>query len=250
MTAPAPNPQTHCPHNRPWVSACPECEESDSKPNYMPTHCHHGRLYLSGCPDCERELLARHPPPESLHQSCDSCGLRKLDVVFYSKVNRMLCRACAEKIKTSEGRLVKQEEGMEASLAAPAPISLAAPAPITNTPSPAASSHTAPRYDLIPIEILNALARRFTLGATKYSRDSWKKGDAAFQHERARHLVEHLWGWFNGIPDEDTGTLAAQLDAVLWNAAVLVWFEAELKDRRTSFTPHTSHPAHPNVTPP
>lgn len=102
------------------------------------------------------------------------------------------------------------------------------PAPATPSvtfESSSARSHVAPRFDLIPLVVLERLAARFEVGL-KYGERNWQTGGPEFKRQCALHLVEHLWNWIEGRVDEDSGTTAAHLDAVLWNAAALVWYEA------------------------
>jgi hypothetical protein len=89
-----------------------------------------------------------------------------------------------------------------------------------------ARSHAAPRFDMIPLCVLERLAARFELGAKKYSAHGWKQGGPLFERQCALHLVEHLWSYLEGKPDNDQGS---HLDAVLWNAAALVWFDEQAK---------------------
>lgn len=76
------------------------------------------------------------------------------------------------------------------------------------------------RYDLIPPEILTALARRFALGASKHGEDNWKSGGAEFIRSCINHLFAHYVSLLtNGQDhgDDDVG-------AMIWNAGVLAWF--------------------------
>ena len=72
---------------------------------------------------------------------------------------------------------------------------------------------------------MEGLARRFELGAAKYSRDNWKKGldDTSIIDSLLRHLKAYQNGEYY---DEDGGTHA---DAIVWNAVVLSeqWHQRE-----------------------
>lgn len=64
---------------------------------------------------------------------------------------------------------------------------------------------------------MKGLARRFELGAAKYSRNNWKKGLDDVQVMDS--LLRHLMAYANGdAHDEDGGE---HVDAILWNAVVL-----------------------------
>lgn len=53
-----------------------------------------------------------------------------------------------------------------------------------------------PRYDLIPPEALDGLARMYALGAKKYADRNWEKG---FKWSRVfAAMMRHSWAWFRG----------------------------------------------------
>lgn len=60
--------------------------------------------------------------------------------------------------------------------------------------SEALSSGNHPAYHLVPLSLLVRTARRFELGAKKYSPNNWKKGlkDKEFILDRLNHALEHL----------------------------------------------------------
>ena len=62
------------------------------------------------------------------------------------------------------------------------------------------------RLDLVPPELLYAVAKVLTYGATKYSARTWEKG---IGHERLfGALQRHLWAWqagFGEANDEESG---------------------------------------------
>jgi hypothetical protein len=78
------------------------------------------------------------------------------------------------------------------------------------------------RFDLIPPEVLLALARLYSLGATKYASRNWEKG---MNYSRVFNpLMRHLLKWQSGIPlDEESGE--PHLAHVLWNVAALLVYE-------------------------
>ena len=88
--------------------------------------------------------------------------------------------------------------------------------------SGASSSEVKPRYDLIPPEALEALGKRFALGARTHGDRNYEKGanDPAFVTDRYNHLIEHAIKAANGDTSED------HLGAVLCNAAMLVRLKA------------------------
>ena len=74
---------------------------------------------------------------------------------------------------------------------------------------------------LIPLEALRAVSKRFEDGATKYGRDTWKKGIPLSRYVDS--LYRHLWQLMENDQAEDHG------GAVIWNAMCLVqtkkWIE-------------------------
>lgn len=76
------------------------------------------------------------------------------------------------------------------------------------------------RFDLIPPEAEEAMARRYGLGAEKHGEGNWKQGGADFikaciNHAKAHEA--HFLSHFNDSSDND-------LDAIMCNWAMLCWF--------------------------
>lgn len=78
------------------------------------------------------------------------------------------------------------------------------------------------RYELIPPEALEALARLYTDGAFKYEPRNWEKGMSWSRVFGA--LMRHAWAWFRG-EDYDTETKAHHMIAVAWNAFTLYIYQ-------------------------
>lgn len=104
------------------------------------------------------------------------------------------------------------------------------------------------RYDLVPIEIDEALALRFGLGALKHGAHNWKGGGAEFIASCLNHLRGHYVSLVRNGPfhsDDDIG-------AMLWNVGVLAWFRAHKPDEflkalsmTVQPTPVDDHSQHP-----
>jgi hypothetical protein len=74
------------------------------------------------------------------------------------------------------------------------------------------------RYDLIPPEALDGLARLYALGAVKYGDRNWEKG---FKWSRLfAALQRHSWAWFGG-EDFDPQDRQHHLLSVIWCAVAL-----------------------------
>jgi hypothetical protein len=79
-----------------------------------------------------------------------------------------------------------------------------------------------PRVDLIPADVLLALGRHYMVGSKKYYDDNWRMGLS--YKSTYGCLMRHLLQWWNGEDmDEETGS--HHLDAVIWNAVALRYFE-------------------------
>lgn len=75
------------------------------------------------------------------------------------------------------------------------------------------------RYDLIPPEIMEALASILTFGAKKYEDRNWEKGMS--WHRPFGALMRHMWAWWNPLEsdtDPETGK------SHLWHAACCLAF--------------------------
>lgn len=89
--------------------------------------------------------------------------------------------------------------------------------------SSGARSSAAPRYDLVPRVLLDAVERRFALGAKKYGDNQWRAGlrDPEFLRERANHALTHLLNYIYGT-DNGEDSPEDNLAAVGWAVAVLL----------------------------
>lgn len=78
------------------------------------------------------------------------------------------------------------------------------------------------RYDLIPPEALNELAKVYTKGAEKYGDRNWEKGMSWSRCFGS--LCRHTWAFWRGEDyDEETG--CHHLAMVAWNAfAILTYY--------------------------
>lgn len=75
-----------------------------------------------------------------------------------------------------------------------------------------------PRFDLIPPEVLFALAELYARGAVKYSERGWEEGMSWGRCFAS--LMRHAWKWMKGEDlDEDTGS--HHMINVIFNATAL-----------------------------
>ena len=73
------------------------------------------------------------------------------------------------------------------------------------------------RYDLIPWDCMERVARHYQNGADKYGDHNWQKGmpSSRYFSSAMRHMVKYI----TGSRDED------HLAAVIWNVLAIMWNE-------------------------
>lgn len=79
------------------------------------------------------------------------------------------------------------------------------------------------RWDLMPLDCLNEIARVYTSGANKYGENTWQYLDNGYERYKGallRHLYEDSIG---NDTDEDTGCI--HLAQVAWNAIAMLWIK-------------------------
>lgn len=92
------------------------------------------------------------------------------------------------------------------------------------------------RYDLIPPEVIEALAQVYTDGAKKYHDRNWEKGMSYSRLIRCifSHLVKYIFGhrYDKDLPD------CEHMAMVMWNAAAILTYDK--RDMATEFNdlPH------------
>lgn len=79
------------------------------------------------------------------------------------------------------------------------------------------------RYDLIPREAIDAMARRLELGASRHGENNWKQGGEEFRKATINHLFNHLLDYL-----ERGNTSEANTDAIICNAAFLCFYEEKI----------------------
>jgi hypothetical protein len=79
------------------------------------------------------------------------------------------------------------------------------------------------RYDLVPMDVLDEVVRRFTHGAAKYAPGNWQKVDDAVERYSAA-LMRHYSAFRQGERMDPEAPGLSHIGAVAWNALVLVWF--------------------------
>jgi hypothetical protein len=78
-------------------------------------------------------------------------------------------------------------------------------------------------YNLVPMDALDEVVRRFTHGAAKYAPGNWQKVDNAVERYSAA-LMRHYSAFRQGERSDPEAPGLSHIGAVAWNALVLVWF--------------------------
>lgn len=93
---------------------------------------------------------------------------------------------------------------------------------ITDKTTGGAKGDKLERFDLIPVEPLEELARLYGVNARsgKYSEDNWRKGYKF--HLSYAALQRHATAWWRG-EDVDAQTGRHHLACVMWHCATLIW---------------------------
>ena len=87
------------------------------------------------------------------------------------------------------------------------------------------------RFDLIPVRPLERVAEVYTIGATKYEDENWRKGIRWSRIFGA--MMRHAWAWKRG-ETHDPKDGQHHLASVVWTALTLMEYEEtcpELDDR-------------------
>ena len=88
------------------------------------------------------------------------------------------------------------------------------------------------RFDLIPVEAIEALAKVLKMGAEKYGDNNWREGIKYHRvYRAAQHHLQEFWGEY---PDKDEESGLPHLYHALCNIAFLITYE-ENKERYRTF---------------
>jgi hypothetical protein len=82
------------------------------------------------------------------------------------------------------------------------------------------------RYDLVPMDALDEVVKRFTHGAAKYAPENWQAVEDAVNRYSAA-LMRHYSAYRQGERMDPEAPGLSHIGAVAWNALVLVWFELQ-----------------------
>lgn len=78
------------------------------------------------------------------------------------------------------------------------------------------------RWELLPLDIINEIAKVYTKGAEKYSDNNWKLLGNGYERYKGA-LLRHLAANDKNPIDEETGCY--HLAQVAWNAIAMLWFK-------------------------
>jgi len=73
-----------------------------------------------------------------------------------------------------------------------------------------------PRFDLIPVEVLERIAKQFAHGAEKYGENNWRlgRGKEIEIFKQAAH--RHLFQWANNVDDGEDHAAALLTDVIMY----------------------------------
>ena len=81
---------------------------------------------------------------------------------------------------------------------------------VTNEQTGGAKGQKAARYDLIPVEALNEVAKLYGYGATKYEPSNWRRGyDFSLSYAALQRHLNAWWGGEDSDPESGLSHLAA-----------------------------------------
>jgi hypothetical protein len=107
-------------------------------------------------------------------------------------------------------------------------------APIVENDRGGKQSHVAYRYDLIPPEVLERMARIFDYGAKRYDTDNWKKIST---EEHLNHVMVHLVAYRAGDRSDDhLGHMMWRAQAALYTAIHDLGYDARQADEKEPIT--------------
>lgn len=80
------------------------------------------------------------------------------------------------------------------------------------------------RWELLPVDALTEVVKRYTHGANKYAPNGYVDVDNPIERYYAA-LMRHLVAWRLGQKYDPDAPDLTHLSAVAWNALTLIWFE-------------------------
>lgn len=103
-------------------------------------------------------------------------------------------------------------------------------APTTTTPIKGGTKADfgKPRYDLLPVDSMEAVVSVLTMGAEKYSARNWEKGIAF--HRPFAAMMRHAWAWWRGESTDPESGLS-HMAHVACNALFLCSYELRGMDK-------------------
>lgn len=72
------------------------------------------------------------------------------------------------------------------------------------------------RFDLIPIEILERLAKQFMYGADKYGEGNWKLATKKESIEFKKAALRHCLKWVHNVKDNEDHGIACATDIIMY----------------------------------
>lgn len=73
-----------------------------------------------------------------------------------------------------------------------------------------------PRFDLIPVEVLERIAKQFAHGAEKYGENNWRLGKGSEIEIFKQAAFRHLFQWANNVNDGEDHAAALLTDVIMY----------------------------------
>ena len=86
------------------------------------------------------------------------------------------------------------------------------------------------RWELMPLDCLEDIARVYTEGAKKYGVNNWQNLDNGYERYKGA-LLRHLYTAESKEFDEETG--CRHLAQVAWNAIAMLWISKHKKNEQS-----------------
>lgn len=80
------------------------------------------------------------------------------------------------------------------------------------------------RWDLLPLDAVNEVVKRYTFGAQKYGENNWQTLENGKERYLAA-LLRHLHAWRSGEKEDEEADGLTHVSAVAWNALALVYYD-------------------------
>ena len=96
------------------------------------------------------------------------------------------------------------------------------------------------RWELIPLDCLEDIARVYTEGAKKYGDNNWQNLDNGYERYKGA-LLRHLYAYY--LEEFDPETKVRHEAAIAWNALALLYYAKNGRKTRSDFAKSSNNNA-------